>query len=128
MPTYRLTIPPTTNTLYRVYKGRAIKSREYRTWLDENGVSLRLQGGRAVKQPARVTLRITGGTGFNRSRDGDNLWKAVLDLLRFVGVIESDCFVDLPELHAVYLEDRRKGAIATCTVEIETLESVPCQT
>lgn len=85
-------------------------------------MALRQQGARPVKPPVRIAVRIKGGNGFNRGRDLDNAaFKAILDLLRHAGVIAEDNVQHVTELRATYQEDRSKGAVATCSVELETI-------
>jgi len=122
---FSLPIPPSTNNLFATVRGgRRVKSRRYQAWIVAGTARLREQGIGRAKQPASVTVTIKGGRGFNRARDGDNTLKPILDLLVSAGVLTSDRFVDVPDVRAVYREDRGRGAVAACEVRVATIEEV----
>ncbi len=124
MPEYQLTIPPSTNNLFVNVGRRRIKSKQYSAWLTENALRLRLQRIVTVSAPARIELKIKGGRGFSRQRDGDNCLKSVYDLLVSVGILESDRFTALPDQRLLYVEDLRKEAVAECTVTVESISDL----
>lgn len=96
--TYVLPVPPSANQLYRVYRGRAIKSRAYRQWLEDAGAAILAQGRVSVPSPVGVSLVIVPGPGCTRGRDADNFLKPTLDLLRSAGVIAGDNINHVREL------------------------------
>ncbi len=120
--TYRLPLPPSTNNLFATVRGRRVKSKEYKAWLQEAGRAVDQQGMYHVLAPVRVHLRIKGGAGFSRARDLDNALKPVLDLLVSVCVLAGDTVGHAPRMELEYTEDR-SGAVATCEVEISRIEA-----
>ena len=82
--------PPSANRLWRSVNGRAIKSAEYRDWLDEAARFLLTQPGRTpMTGPYILTLVATRPDW--RRRDLGNLEKPVSDLLQHVGLVRDDC-------------------------------------
>jgi len=122
MTTIVLPIPPSANKLWRVHRGRAIKSREYRAWLEEASLVVLMARAKAVPPPVRVVLTLRGGKGFNRARDGDNLFKPTLDLLRHAHIISGDTVIEVPDLELHYTEGD-KGDDATFTVTVSSADS-----
>jgi Holliday junction resolvase RusA-like endonuclease len=84
----RLPWPPSQNTIWRNFKGRTIKSQQYRDWLNTAGWQLQAQ--RPAKHSGPVSVEIVLGPPSNRRRDLDNHAKAVLDLLVTHRVISDD--------------------------------------
>lgn len=84
-----LSLPPSTNRIWRYVKGRAIKSEEYRTWLRYAAqlVSLATRGG-VIDGPYALTV-VAGTQGASR-RDLDNLLKPIGDCLMAGGAICDD--------------------------------------
>lgn len=105
-----LPFPPTVNTYYRAFRGRAIISaagRAYRAAVNE-----RLHGMSPLT--CRVRIRIVAHPPDNRRRDLDNLLKASLDGLVHGGALADDSLID--DLRIVRGENRRNGEL---TVFIE---------
>lgn len=111
--TITLTYPPSANKLWRNYKGRSIKSAEYRAWLKLNGAEDPIRRFRTIAGPYRMTAQLTAPD--KRRRDLSNTIKATEDCLQALGVIADDAncrrlvfeWVDGP------------GAGVTCTIEPE---------
>lgn len=80
--------PPSANRLWRAVAGRNIKSAEYRRWMDEAVLTIRAQRPRGIA--GRYHLRVTATAPDRRSRDIDNLAKALSDALVQAGVIGDD--------------------------------------
>ncbi len=78
-------------------------------------------GVRRVDPPCRVAIGVTSGKGLRRGRDGDNLFKAVLDMLQAAGVIEGDTMELVPRLE-LYYGAGVKGADAVFLVTVETMK------
>lgn len=122
-------IPPSTNNLFMTVKikgaMRRIKTNEYRAWIERAAWQVHSQvGSGTIQSPVEVTLTITGGKGFNRQRDLDNLLKPVLDLLVASRVIQGDNVNHVVKVSAHYLPGN--GDSARCDVSIErSTERVP---
>lgn len=79
MITLSLPLPPSTNNLWRVFGGRAIKSQEYRDWIARahSIVAASVGNLEPTKAPCVVRIQIS----VRRRRDVDNSIKPVLDVL-----------------------------------------------
>lgn len=84
----KLPYPPSANTIWRVFKGRAIKSAKYRAWLERAQDALRAQDAGEVHGPYRLTIIATRPD--RRRRDIGNLEKPISDALQAYGVIKDD--------------------------------------
>jgi Holliday junction resolvase RusA-like endonuclease len=80
--------PPSTNSLWRAYRGRNILSRPARLWAIKAEKELLDQGARPTRGPVEVDIELCAPT--RRAFDPDNRTKAVLDLLVKSYVIEDD--------------------------------------
>lgn len=91
--TITLPWPPSVNTYWRVFNGRAIlsaKGREYRTAV----LGAVLAMPRRPRCDGRIRVSITAHAPDNRRRDIDNLLKGVLDGLEHAEVYGDDWQVD----------------------------------
>lgn len=86
MTIYALTPPPSVNHLYPTIRGRRVKSREYKAWIEAAGWELKNQRAKPVKGPVAVWLRVPE----NGRRDLDGYLKPTLDLLVSMKLIEGD--------------------------------------
>lgn len=88
--TFRYTIdpPPSANAIWRNVKGRTLKSKVYRQWLDRNAWKVKTQHvGEPIDGPVTVSIHL------NRPRanaDIDNRIKPALDVLEAAGAIVND--------------------------------------
>lgn len=85
--------PPTVNTYYRNIKGRTIisaKGRDYRT--DTIAACLEQHVNEHVK--GRIGLELRCYPPDRRTRDLDNLTKALIDSLQHAGLFEDDSQID----------------------------------
>jgi len=78
--------PPSANRLWRQFKGRTIKSADYRVWITE--AALRIGQVQTITGPYVVIFDATRPD--NRRRDLDNLLKAASDALTACKVVEDD--------------------------------------
>lgn len=97
MITLSLPYPPSANKLWRYVNGRAIKSADYRRWLNEALVAIPLDA--RGKITGRCSIEIRADRPDRRARDLDNLLKPSLDALKppkdapLKGVITDDSLV-----------------------------------
>lgn len=81
------TVPPfSANAIWRAFKGRNIKSREYRDWIAKAGEELEAQQPGCVVGPFGFRIQLAS----NSRIDCDNAIKPMVDLLRLHNVIEGD--------------------------------------
>jgi crossover junction endodeoxyribonuclease RusA len=88
--------PPSTNAIYRAFRGRAIKAKPYRQWIEEAGWEIKRQ--RPMKHTGPVSIEIELVPPDGRAFDLDNRLKAILDALVTSEVIpndDADTVVDL---------------------------------
>ena len=91
--TLDLPYPPSANRLWRTYRGRVCKSREYKDWLVVAGFAARSQGLTEVVGPYKISINATRPD--KRRRDLDNIIKPVSDLMQSIGVIKNDSDCEL---------------------------------
>lgn len=81
------TTPPfSANAIWRSFKGRNIKSREYRDWIVACGKELEAQSPACVDGPIGIRIALAKSCRL----DADNAIKPIIDLLRHHHVIEGD--------------------------------------
>lgn len=115
---FDLPIPPSTNHIWKVGRGRMHTSKKYATWLKEADRVLAFQESkiRQVRHPVKVLIVITPGKGWRSNRDLDNCAKPVLDYLVNRGWIEDDCAKFVREV-TIRLNDS-SASVAYATVSI----------
>lgn len=105
--------PPSLNRLYRAVDGRSIISSEYRAWIKLAQQEVMLQKPRLLK--GRVDVHVELLCPDKRRRDIDNFgFKAVIDLLKKIGVIEDDDSRFVRSIHAHW---RDEGPACVVTVK-----------
>ena len=84
-----VTLPrcPSTNHLFATVKGRRIKTRDYKAWIEEAGIRLNLQTAQAPMITGPVSLRLVLDKGRG---DLANYEKAATDLLVRHRLIDDD--------------------------------------
>lgn len=82
--------PPQTNHLMTVVRGRKIKSRKYREWLDLVCpiIAHQMRDQKPIEGPFHISLEVDRPD--RRRRDLDNTAKAQLDALVISGAIRDD--------------------------------------
>ncbi len=83
-------LPPSVNAIWRFTKGgRMYRTREYMTWQNAEGwtVASQLLKQHRFTGPVYITLAMRRR---RKNQDGDNLQKAIFDLLESVGAIDND--------------------------------------
>lgn len=86
--TVSLPYPPSANRLWRAFRGRNIKSAEYRTWLSAVAADLATQPRERIDGPYRATVIVNRPD--NRRRDLSNTLKPIEDALQANGLIRDD--------------------------------------
>lgn len=114
-----LPYPPSTNHLYRVFQGRAIKSAEGRAYFErvreEVWMTLTMRGGIRPPKPLRLTVELHPPDA--RRRDADGPIKCLQDAV-FAGLGVDDSVVS--ELHVYRMAPDRQRPRAE--VLLESLE------
>ena len=88
----RVPYPPSANRLWRYYRGRPIKSKDYRLWLDHSALLIQATWQhKTITAPVHIGFAV--GVPDKRKRDLDNRLKPCLDLLEAAGVLENDHLV-----------------------------------
>lgn len=89
MITLSLPFPPSANRLWRAFRGRQIKSAEYRAWLlkAQAAIESACIGGSI---PGAYHLEIHATRPDRRARDLDNLIKPLSDSLAAAGLVLND--------------------------------------
>lgn len=95
------TTPPfSANAIWRSFKGRNIKSREYRDWIVAAGKELEAQSPGCVPGPFGVRIALAKSCRM----DCDNVIKPIVDLLRLHNVIEGDSKKYMRKVEAYHSE------------------------
>ena len=93
-----LSMPPSTNTLYRNVPGKGrVRTARYRTWAVSAGWELKSQKPKPIDGP--VDIRVAIGPP-RKGWDADNRVKAVSDLLVEHRLIEDDSWPTVRSVHA----------------------------
>ena len=112
--TFTVDCPPSANKIWRNVSNRAIKSKEYRTWLTINSAEIHWRHKyEMIKGPCEVHIKYTPPN--KRFKDTDNVIKPCLDLLQAADVIENDSLVEI--IHARRMPPQK----AQNTVEITVI-------
>lgn len=82
-----LPFPPSVNSTHKTFNGKRL-SEGYRKWRDAAGWEVKSQRVSAI--PGEVEVRVQLVAPDKRKRDGDNLLKAVFDLLKNHRIIDDD--------------------------------------
>lgn len=114
-----LPLPPSTNNLFATYRGRRVKSREYKAWLAATAPLL-LELRRPKSLPAEITAIIFGKV--NAARDLDNFLKPLCDSIVAAGVIPGDSLKYVTRLRISYGGDWDAEESAVM-VSVQTAES-----
>lgn len=89
--------PPSANRLWKNFRGRVVKSRDYEDWLTHVQRDLAELG--KAPSPCGVTIILHGGKGVTVRSDLDNLIKPTMDALRHAEVLADD---NLDHVHAIH--------------------------
>ena len=91
---FALSMPPSTNRLHRTVRGRPIRSREHRAWLDAAAIMILAQA-RGVTLPAKTPFATDVFVdGLDRRSDLTNRIKVLEDVLHRTGVTPDDRWCD----------------------------------
>lgn len=99
--------PPSANRIWRYTGGRALKSAEYRSWIEAMVWAVRMQREPCIS--GSYALHVSVVRPDKRRRDIDNLLKPISDVLVAAGVVEDDSlaqsitieWADAPQSHGV---------------------------
>lgn len=80
-------LPPSTNKLWRNVKGKTLKSKEYRQWLDAIGRLAMTWQYQIIEGPYCLTVVCDRPHGLN---DLDNFLKPINDALQHIGAVVND--------------------------------------
>ena len=80
--------PPSTNAIWRSYRGRVVRSAAYKSWQVRAGKEIMVQRPGRHKGPVSVHIELASPT--KRAFDIDNRVKPILDLLVDMQIIEGD--------------------------------------
>lgn len=117
--TYQLPWPPSVNTYWRHVGSRVLVSEAGRVYRKDVAAAV-LSSGRKAFGSARLHVQIAAYPPDNRRRDLDNLLKAVLDSLQYVGAFFDDSQID--RLDILRCGNEPEGMIV---VNITALEAQP---
>lgn len=84
----KLPYPPSTNRIWRQFRGRVVLSQEAQRYVRD--VHYLVAGVKPFSKSARLEADITVHAKDKRRRDLDNCFKIVLDSLEKAGVFEND--------------------------------------
>ncbi len=88
-------MPPSVNSTHRAVKGRVIKSKRYRAWIDKAGKEILAQRRGQVPIIGHFQSHIILSDIMRRSNfDIDNRIKAVMDILQAHKLIQNDAMQD----------------------------------
>lgn len=88
----KLPYPPSTNKLWRYFRGRVVLSKEAQMYIKDVGYLVaRVQ---PYKKSSRLQAEMIVHAKDNRKRDLDNCFKIVLDSLEKAGIFENDSQFD----------------------------------
>lgn len=82
----KLPVPPTTNNLFMTVGRKRVRSKRYRTWLDQAGWELQRQRVGCIGGPWEADIALPAGL----RGDTDNYIKPLLDLLVKHQVVDDD--------------------------------------
>lgn len=126
--TIELPMPPSTNNLFfNTARGRHI-TKAYKDWKVEAGWAILEQKPTCFHSadvyPVSVTIHVYGGKGLSCTRDGDNCFKAPIDLLKTQDILLDDTFQYVQEHHSYYYPAKDKSHPARFLIEIETIQEI----
>lgn len=105
-----LPYPPSANRLWRNFKGRSIKSAEYRDWLNRGQAAIidACIGGQ-FSGPYHLEIQATRPD--RRARDIDNLIKPTSDLIATAGLVTNDSNAQSVKASWAKGEPKKGGAL-----------------
>lgn len=110
-------LPPSANRLWRNYKGRTVKSTEYRQWLDNVGRLAMTWKYQIIEGPYFLFVETDRPHGLS---DLDNLLKPINDALQHIGAVVND-----NSCHAIQIKWRQSNGVIvkghTATVRAEAV-------
>lgn len=117
--TINIPIPPSANHIHAFARGRVRRSKNYQTWLTTCQFMLGKPG--RVSGVVGVRVVIIGGKGWRSNRDLDNTLKPILDLLRYLDIIEEDNTGIVRRIEVTFQTPATKKSDASVTVIVESM-------
>ena len=114
-----LPVPPSVNGIWRVARGRVIKSANYRKWLVEATVAEAQQGAKPKKPPekkVKILIEVIPGKGFRPDRDLDNVPKPIMDFLVQSGYLIDDSCKFIREITVRLIEEPAQNGYVTVSI------------
>ena len=119
---FRMTIPPSVNSIWHRGKNGNFLNPKYRTWIDLNQAIVEEQMG---KYPpislCHIHIQVFGGKGLRKGRDISNMEKAIGDLLVRACVIVDDHYDVLQKNIQEYMGKAEESGPAYCDVLVHEL-------
>lgn len=114
---YRLvgSIPSKKNSRTNTRSGRSFPSKAFADWQEYAMSEILVQGLVKFKNPIRLTVAISFKD--NRRQDLDNRISSILDMLVKVGVIEDDCWKQVPQIQCYAELSENKQTETTIIIE-----------
>jgi Holliday junction resolvase RusA-like endonuclease len=112
-----LPIPPSTNAIWTIARGRMIRTEAYVAWAFDAVKRCRILP--VAPSPSRVLIEIRGGKGWRVNRDLDNTVKAIMDALVAAQRIPDDSTRHVHEILTRFVPPVR-GLSASCRVGFYT--------
>lgn len=116
--TLTVPIPPSVNHMFVVARKKVFRSRNYTAWVRRCFCLAKGRQPQQFSQPVSVVITIHGGKGWRRNRDIDNTIKAVVDLIKHLGVIADDSTLHVWETTARYRPPASKKDEAKAVIEV----------
>ena len=112
---YRLSWPPSVNSIWRQFRGRTILSKQGRLWYEKAKAELAAQKSVLIIGPVSIHIKLCSPT--RRSYDPDNKVKGLFDSLVRSKVIEDDNY----KIIRHYSVEVDEGGLAGAEITIKVL-------
>lgn len=114
-----LTIPPSVNKIWGRGRNGVHRTKEYTEWIRINHENLGCPG--YVGGQVSISVKITGGIGWRRGRDIDNIIKPVCDMCTSLGVWDDDRCEIVRCVRISFFDGKTKKSRAKCSVVVKKI-------